>query len=88
MEQGEKYVSLPREGFSNVRFATWDTIDKLREDGFHIDEMWQSYDSWSVEWGYEDYEFENAVKEREESERRFHESLDSLHRKLYPEQYQ
>ena len=54
MENGEKYVFLPgknnRDKFNWV--ATYDTIDRLREDGFDIDKMWKPWEYWSVEWGY------------------------------------
>jgi hypothetical protein len=54
MQKGEKYVLLPgknnRDEFNWV--ATYDTIAKLREDGFDIDKVWDPWEYWSVEWGY------------------------------------
>ena len=54
MENGEKCVYLPgkngTDGFSWV--ATYDTIAKLRKDGFDIDKMWDPWEYWSIEWGY------------------------------------
>ena len=54
MKNGEKYVYLPgknsRDEFSWC--ATPETIDRLREDGFDIDKVWNPWEYWSVEWGY------------------------------------
>lgn len=54
MKNGEKYVYLPgknsRDEFSWC--ATPETIDRLREDGFDIDKVWDPWEYWSVEWGY------------------------------------
>jgi len=54
MEKGEPYVLLPGKNneseFSWV--ATYDTIARLREDGFDIDKVWDPWEYWSVEWGY------------------------------------
>lgn len=54
MENGEKYVYLP--GKANKDEFTWsatyDTIDRLRVDGFDIDKVWNPWEYWSVEWGY------------------------------------
>ena len=54
MKSGEKYVYLPgkhsRDEFSWC--ATPETIDRLREDGFDIDVVWNPREYWSVEWGY------------------------------------
>ena len=56
MQKGEKYVLLPgkccKDEFSWV--ATSDTISRLRDDGFKIDEVWNPFEYWSVEWGYDD----------------------------------
>ena len=55
MEEGKKYVYLPGKNNSESEFAwsaTSDTISRLREDGFSIDEYWDPYEYWSVEWGY------------------------------------
>lgn len=55
MEKGEPYVYLPGKHGSSDEFtwsATYDTIDRLREDGFDIDEVWDPWEYWSVEWGY------------------------------------
>ena len=54
MEAGEKYVLLPGKN-SEDEFkwcATYETISRLREDGFDIDVVWQPWEYWSVEWGY------------------------------------
>ena len=54
MKEGDKYVYLPgknsRDEFSWC--ATPETIDRLREDGFDIDAVWNPWAYWSVEWGY------------------------------------
>lgn len=54
MQKGEPYVLLPGKNgadeFSWV--ATYDTIARLREDGFDIDKVWAPWEYWSVEWGY------------------------------------
>ena len=54
MLAGEKYVYLPgknsRDEFNWA--ATYDTIARLREDGFGIDEVWDPFEYWSIEWGY------------------------------------
>lgn len=55
MENGEKYVYLPGKNGSEDEFtwsATYDTIYRLRQDGFDIDVVWDPYEYWSVEWGY------------------------------------
>lgn len=52
---GDKYVYLPREMFKS-EFTWWvtnETIERLREDGFDIDKVWQPWEYWSVEW-YDD----------------------------------
>jgi hypothetical protein len=56
MERGESYVYLPGKNCSNdfSWVAMEETISKLREDGFKIDEVWQPYEYWSVEWGYDE----------------------------------
>lgn len=52
MKAGEDYVYLPgknnREEFTWS--ATYETISRLREDGFDIDEVWDPWEYWSVEW--------------------------------------
>ena len=52
MENGEKYVYLPgKNGSGSFTWkATPETIERLREDGFEIDETWNPYEYWSVEW--------------------------------------
>ena len=55
MESGEKYVYLPGKNGSSGEFtwsATYETIARLREDGFDIDVVWDPWDYWSIEWGY------------------------------------
>lgn len=52
MENGEKYVYLPGKN-SRDEFtwcATPETISRLREDGFTIDDKWDPWEYWSVEW--------------------------------------
>lgn len=90
MEKGEKYVYLPREEYKNefTWYATWDTISQLMHDGFHIDVMWKPSEYWSVEWGWEDWEFEKAEKANEEEERQFEETLKKLHKTLHPNEEQ
>ena len=52
MKKGYNYVYLP--GKSNADDFDWvateETIEKLRNDGFYIDEMWEPLEYWSVEW--------------------------------------
>lgn len=52
MKKGEEYVYLP--GKCNTEDFNWvatnETISRLREDGFDIDEMWDPWEYWSVEW--------------------------------------
>ena len=56
MEKGEKYVYLPKPGFSDFNWwASYETIQRLREDGFDISVVWQPFEYWSVEW----YEYDN-----------------------------
>lgn len=54
MEKGEKYVYLPGKANPNEFnwVATYETIRRLREDGFDIDKVWNPYEYWSIEWGY------------------------------------
>lgn len=55
MQKGDKYVYLPGKNSSSGEFkwsATPDTIERLREDGFDIDKVWNPWEYWSVEWGY------------------------------------
>ena len=48
MKNGEKYVYLSRVEF------TQETINRLEEDGFDIDRVWNPFEYWSVEWyGYD-----------------------------------
>ena len=57
MQNGEKYVYLPGKNGSSGEFswsATYDTIARLREDGFDIDKVWDPWEYWSVEWGYDE----------------------------------
>ena len=52
MENGEMYVYLP--GKNNTSAFSWhatkETIDRLKEDGFTIDDIWNPWEYWSVEW--------------------------------------
>lgn len=52
MKAGEKYVLLP--GKNNTDEFNWvatsQTISRLKEDGFAIDEAWEPFEYWSVEW--------------------------------------
>ena len=55
MENGKPYVYLPGKNGSGDEFAwsaTYDTIARLREDGFDVDEVWDPFEYWSIEWGY------------------------------------
>lgn len=55
MEKGEPYVYLPGKNGSSGEFAwsaTHDTIMRLMEDGFDVDEVWDPFEYWSIEWGY------------------------------------
>lgn len=55
MVAGEKYIYLPGKNGSSGEFtwsATYDTIARLREDGFDIDKVWDPWEYWSIEWGY------------------------------------
>jgi len=56
MEKGEKYVYLPGKNGSESDFswtATSETISRLRsDDGFNVDQVWDPYEYWSIEWGY------------------------------------
>ena len=55
MESGKKCVYLPGKNGSRFEFtwsATYETIARLREDGFDIDVVWDPWDYWSIEWGY------------------------------------
>ena len=52
MMNGEKYVYLP--GKNRIADFSWcatiETIDRLKEDGFAIDDVWDPWEYWSVEW--------------------------------------
>lgn len=52
MLKGEKYVYLP--GKNNKDEFSWvalpETIERLREDGFDIDKVWDPWEYWSIEW--------------------------------------
>ena len=55
MQKGESHVYLPGKNGSRFEFtwsATYETIARLREDGFNIDVVWDPWDYWSIEWGY------------------------------------
>ncbi len=55
MQNGEKYVYLPGKNGSSGEFtwsATSTTIGRLIADGFDIDKVWNPWEYWSVEWGY------------------------------------
>ena len=57
MEQGEKYVYLPGKNGMTKDFnwvVTWETIYRLKQDGFDIDKVWDPFEYYSVEWGYDD----------------------------------
>ena len=52
MKSGKNYVYLPGK-VSRADFdwcATEDTIERLRIDGFDIDQTWNPWEYWSVEW--------------------------------------
>lgn len=48
MKNGEKYVLLSGKNFRGE--FTQETIDRLEEDGFDIDRVWNPFEYWSVEW--------------------------------------
>ena len=52
MRNGEKYVYLPKEEWKKEFswWATYETIAKLREEGFDINKVWEPWEYWSVEW--------------------------------------
>ena len=52
MMNGDDHVYLPGKGSRNDFdwCATYDTIFRLRNDGFDIDVNWNPADYWSVEW--------------------------------------
>ena len=52
MQHGEKYVLLPKEEFKSefTWYATRETIDRLSEDGFDINKVWQPWEYNSIEW--------------------------------------
>lgn len=52
MRNGEKYVYLPKEECKKEFswWATYETISKLREEGFDINKVWEPWEYWSVEW--------------------------------------
>lgn len=55
MMQGELYVLLPGKNgmLSDFRWtALPETIERLKNDGFDIDKVWDPWEYWSVEWGY------------------------------------
>lgn len=54
MENGEKYVYLPGKNSADEFnwVATSETIAKLIADGFDVDNVWDPYEYWSIEWGY------------------------------------
>ena len=54
MQRGEKYVLLPGKN-SKSEFnwcATYETISKLKDDGYDVDVVWDPWEYWSIEWGY------------------------------------
>ena len=55
MQAGEKYVLLPGKEALSSEFdwiCTSETISRLMEDGFKIDEVWNPCEYYSVVWGY------------------------------------
>ena len=52
MKKGERYVYLPgKNNCDEFRWcATPETIDRLREEGFDINKVWDPCEYWSVEW--------------------------------------
>ena len=52
MKSGKKYVYLPGKIKTGEFdwYATEETISRLREDGFDIDQTWNPWEYWSVEW--------------------------------------
>lgn len=55
MRRGEPYVLLPGKNGMTADFnwvALPETIERLKNDGFDIDKVWDPFEYWSVEWGY------------------------------------
>lgn len=53
MLNGAKYVYLPGKNGSPDEFewmAAPETIERLRDDGFDIDQAWDPWEYWSIEW--------------------------------------
>ena len=50
MEKGENYVFLPKTPGEFNWVATSETIERLMNDGFDIDKVWQPWEYYSVEW--------------------------------------
>lgn len=52
MQNGEKYVLLPKETFKSefTWWATDETISRLVADGFDLNTMWQPWEYNSIEW--------------------------------------
>ena len=48
MKNGEKYVLLSGKNLGGE--FTQETINRLKEDGFDIDRVWNQFEYWSVEW--------------------------------------
>ena len=52
MKNGEKYVLLSGKNLQGE--FTQETVNRLKEDGFDIDRVWNPFEYWSVEWyGYD-----------------------------------
>ena len=52
MQSGEQHVLLPKELFKE-EFSWWatsETIERLRQDGFDINKVWQPWEYDSIEW--------------------------------------
>ena len=63
MNSGEKYVFIPKDYPCFSWYATNKTIERLKEDGFIIDKMFEPDEYHSVEWGFDDDDYKNKEDE-------------------------
>lgn len=52
MQDHENYVYLPKETYKSQFkwFLMPDTLTRLLDDGFHVNELWDPEEYWSIEW--------------------------------------
>ena len=52
MQVNENYVYLPKETYKHEFkwFLMPDTLVRLLEDGFRVNELWDPEEYWSIEW--------------------------------------